>query len=78
VHDLPEEQKRDPQTGEPMVQIREEITEEIDYRPSRFVRVQHVVPIFASPSKSCAPVQAKLDRVTLARALAPDSWRTSW
>ena len=63
VHDLPEAQKLDPQTGEPLVKIREEITEEIDYRPSRFVRVQHVVPVFASPTKSCAPVQAKLERV---------------
>jgi transposase len=63
VHDLPESQKLDPQTGEALVKIREEITEEIDYRPSRFVRVQHVVPVFASPTKSCVPVQAKLERV---------------
>jgi len=63
VHDLPEDKKRDPNTGEPLVKIREEITEEIDYRPSRFVRVVHVVPVFASPDKTCAPVQACLDRV---------------
>lgn len=63
VHDLPEEQKRHPQTGEPLVQIREEITEEIDYRPSQFVRVQHVVPVYAAADKSLAPVQAKLVRV---------------
>lgn len=62
-HDLPEEQKKDPQSGEALVKIREEITEEIDYRPSRFVKVQHVVPVYASPSKSCAPVQASLSRV---------------
>jgi len=62
-HDLPEEQKKDPASGEPLVKIREEVTEEIDYRPSRFVRVQHVVPVYASPSKMSAPVQAKLERV---------------
>jgi transposase len=63
VHDLPEDQKRDPQTGESLVKIREEITEEIEYRRSQFVRVVHVVPVYASPSKSCAPVQARLERV---------------
>lgn len=63
VHDLPEEQKRDPSTGEALRVIREEITEEIDYRPSRFVRVQHVVPVYASPAKSTAPVQALIQRV---------------
>jgi transposase len=63
VHDLPEDQKRDPNTGEPLSKIREEVTEEIDYRPSRFVRVQHVVPVYASPSKSTAPMQAVIERV---------------
>lgn len=63
VHDLPEEQKRDAVTGEPLVKIREEVTEEIDYRPSQFVRVQHVVPVYAPADKSSSPVQAKLNRV---------------
>jgi transposase len=63
VHDLPEEQKRDPVTGEALVKIREEITEEIDYRPSQFVRVQHVVPVYAAKDKSASPVQAQLGRV---------------
>jgi transposase len=63
VHDLPEAEKHDAVTGEALVQIREEITEEIDFRPSQFVRVQHVVPVYAPADKSCAPVQAKLVRV---------------
>jgi transposase len=63
VHDLPDNQKRDANTGEPLVKIREEITEEIDYRPSQFVRVQHVVPVYAPADKSSGPVQAKLARV---------------
>jgi transposase len=63
VHDLPEAQKRDPLTGETLRVIREEITEEIDYRPSRFVKVQHVVPVYASRDKSTAPVQAVIERV---------------
>lgn len=62
VHDLPEEQKRDAE-GQPLVKIREEVTEEIDYRPSQFVRVQHVVPVYAAADKSTGPVQAKLNRV---------------
>jgi transposase len=63
VHDLPEDQKRDRVTGEPLVKIREEVTEEIDYRPSQFVRVQHVVPVYAPADKSGSPIQAKLNRV---------------
>lgn len=63
VHDLPEDQKRDPSTGQPLRLIREDLTEEIDYRPSRFVRVQHVCPVYASPDKSTAPVQAAVQRV---------------
>jgi transposase len=63
VHDLPEDQKRDPLTGQALRVIREEITEEIDYRPSRFVKVLHVVPVYASPDKTNAPMQAAIERV---------------
>ena len=39
-------------------QIREEVTEEIDYRPSQFIRRQIVRPVYASKAKDQAPVQA--------------------
>lgn len=38
--------------------IREDITEEIDYRPSQFIRRQIVRPVYASKAKDQAPVQA--------------------
>lgn len=41
-----------------LVKIREEITEEIDYRPSQFIRRQYVRPVYAAADKSVAPVQA--------------------
>lgn len=43
---------------EGMVEIREEITTEIDYRPSQFIRRKIVRPVYASPSKDQAPVCA--------------------
>lgn len=52
VIDVPEAER------EGMVQIREEVTEEIDYRPSQFIRRQIVRPVYASPKKDQAPVQA--------------------
>lgn len=41
-----------------LVKIREEITEEIDYRPSQFIRRQYVRPVYAASDKSVTPVQA--------------------
>jgi len=41
-----------------LVKIREEITEEIDYRPSQFIRRQYVRPVYAAADKSVAPMQA--------------------
>ena len=41
-----------------LVKIREEVTEEIDYRPSQFIRRQYVRPVYAASDKSVAPVQA--------------------
>ena len=41
-----------------LVKIREEITEEIDYRPSQFIRRQYVRPVYVASDKSVAPVQA--------------------
>lgn len=41
-----------------MEKIREDVTEEIDYRPSQFIRRQIVRPVYASKAKDVAPVQA--------------------
>jgi transposase len=46
------------QEREGMEKIREDITEEIDYRPSQFIRRQIVRPVYAPKSKDQAPVQA--------------------
>ena len=42
------------------IQIREEVTEEIDYVPSRFIRRHYVRPVYAHPGKLSAPVVAAL------------------
>lgn len=41
-----------------MEKIREEVTEEIDYRPSQYIRRQIVRPVYASKAKDQSPVQA--------------------
>jgi len=51
---LPAEQK------EGLVKIREEITEQIEYQPSRFYRLHLVRPVYAHPKKEHAPVVAAL------------------
>lgn len=43
-----------------LVRIREEVTEEIDYVPSRFVRRHYVRPVYADPKKLTAPIVAPL------------------
>ena len=46
-----------PETERPgLIKIREEVTEEIDYLPSRFIRRQYVRPVYASPDKTSAPL----------------------
>jgi hypothetical protein len=62
--DLPEEQT----IG--LVKIREEITTEIDYVPSRFVRREYVRPVYADPAKAQPPQVAPLP-ASPARAWAP-------
>lgn len=49
VIDLPEEQKAG------LVKIREEITEQIEYRPSLFFRRQIIRPVYASRERAHAP-----------------------
>jgi transposase len=52
--DLPEEQKAG------LIKIREEITEQIEYRPSRFYLLHLVRPVYAHPKKEHAPILAAL------------------
>lgn len=59
VVDLPEEQKIGPD-GQPLRQIREEITEEVDYQPGKLFRRQLIRPVYASSEKVCAPRIAEL------------------
>lgn len=54
VIDLPEEQKAG------LVKIRDEITEQIEYRPSLFYRRQIIRPVYASRSRAHAPIVAAL------------------
>jgi transposase len=52
--DLPEDQRQG------LVKIREEITEQIEYQPSRFYLLQLVRPVYAHPKKEQGPVVAAL------------------
>jgi transposase len=54
IIDLPEEQRQG------LVKIREEITEQIEYQPSLFYRLQLVRPVYAHPKKAQAPRVAAL------------------
>jgi transposase len=49
-----------PEQKEGLVKIREEITEQIEYQPSRFYRLHLVRPVYAHPKKKHAPVVAAL------------------
>lgn len=46
--------------GQPLVRIREEISEEVDYQPGKLFRRQVIRPVYASPAKACAPRIAEL------------------
>ena len=60
--DLPEEQK----VG--LIKIREEITEQIEFRPSRFYRLHLVRPVYAHPKKEHAPILAALPPQVIPKA----------
>jgi transposase len=62
VIDLPEEQKAG------LVKIREEITEQIEYQPSQFFRLQLVRPVYASPKRTQAPIVAALPAQVIPQA----------
>jgi len=57
--DLPEEQKVAPD-GTPLVKIREEVTEEVDYRPGQLFRRRIIRPVYASAGHACTPRVAVL------------------
>jgi len=55
-----------------LVRIREEITEELDYRPSRFFRRHYVRGVYVDPARECAPLIAALpERVLPQAAVGP-------
>jgi transposase len=60
--DLPEEQK----VG--LIKIREEITEQIEFRPSQFYRLHLVRPVYAHPKKQHAPILAALPPQVIPKA----------
>ena len=62
VIDLPEEKKAG------LIQIREEITEQIEYQPSRFYRLQIIRPVYASRARAQAPILAALPAQVIPQA----------
>ncbi|MCI0433321.1 MAG: transposase, partial [Gemmatimonadetes bacterium] len=55
-----------------LVRIREEITEELDYRPSRFIRRHYVRGVYVDPAHERAPLIAALpERVLPQAAVGP-------
>ena len=59
VVDVAAEQKIAPD-GTPLVKIRDEVTEEVDYQPGKLFRRQFIRPVYASPQKACEPRIAEL------------------
>jgi transposase len=57
--DLPEAEKVAPD-GTALVKIREEVTEEVDYRPGQLFRRRIIRPVYASAGHACAPRLAVL------------------
>ena len=56
----PPVEERTAPDGTPLVVIREEITEEVDYRPGMLFRRQIIRPVYASPAHATPPVIAAL------------------
>jgi transposase len=51
LHELPEEQRLCPIDGKPMPAIRYEISEQLDYEPSKLKRIRHKRAVYACPAK---------------------------
>jgi transposase len=62
VIDLPEEQKAG------LIKIREEITEQIEYQPSQFYRLQIIRPVYASRTRAHAPILSALPAQVIPQA----------
>jgi transposase len=62
IIDLPDEQKAG------LIKIREEITEQIEYCPSRFYLLRLIRPVYAHPQKAHAPIVAALPPQVIPKA----------
>ena len=51
VLDLPEEQKRDPQTGEALVKLREESSEKLAWKPGQWFVRRFIRPVYVHPDR---------------------------
>jgi transposase len=51
VLDLPEEQKRDPQTGEELVKLREETSEKLAWKPGQWFVRRFIRPVYVHPDR---------------------------
>jgi len=51
VLDLPESEKICPVTGEPLIRIGEEITEQLAYEPGKLYAIRYIRPKYASPDR---------------------------
>ena len=65
LHEVPEEQRVDPVTGQPLVQIGEDVFEELDYQRAQLAVIRHRRPIYGLPPQEAeqrvmAPVMADL------------------
>lgn len=65
IHDLPEDQRIDPVSGKPLVQIGEHVTEELDYQRGRLqvierVQLLYVLPKDEAEQRKMAPKMAPL------------------
>jgi transposase len=65
LHDVPEDQRIDPVTGQQLVQIGEKMFEELDYVRARLRVIRHRQPIYGLPpeqaeQREVAPVMAEL------------------
>lgn len=67
ILDLPEDQKICPVTGEPMIKIGEEITEQLAVEPPKFYVKRYIRPKYASPDRR------KGAKVGIRTAALPDS-----
>ena len=78
LHDVPEEQRIDSATGQPLVKIGEKVFEEIDYQRAQLHVIRHVQPVYGlSPEeekhRKVQPVMADLPPRPLERCAASPS-----